>query len=239
MKNDVYGDFLKDFYFGRFKNEVWLNNNYGEAEVLPVEAFFREDEDMPDVEIYALNLCKGRVMDIGAGTGIHSLILQRNGFKVVAIEQSEGACEVMKLKGVDNVVCIDVVNYVGERFDTLLLMMNGIGFCGYVMDLKLFLKQAKDLILPEGQILFDSSDVAYLYEDEPEGDSYYGEIDYQYEYNGKKGDWFSWLYIDANLMKTVANECGWNFQMIYQDEEDHYLGRLSLIPDPSPKEKGD
>lgn len=237
MKNDIFGDFLKDFYFGRFKDEVWLNNNYGEAEELPVEAFFRAEEDMPDIEIYALNLCKGRILDIGAGTGIHTMILERNGFEVVAIEQSEGACEVMRLKGVKNVVCDDVANYAGEQFDTLLLMMNGIGFCGYVADLKQFLNHAKDLLLPDGQILFDSSDVAYLYEEEPEGDSYYGEIDYQYEYNGRKGDWFSWLYIDENLMKKVAAECGWFFQMIYQDDEDHYLGRLSLIPSPSPKEK--
>ena len=98
-------------------------------------------------------------------------------------------------------------------------------------------KENRPISLRDGQILFDSSDVAYLYEEEPEGDSYYGEIDYQYEYNGRKGDWFSWLYIDEQLMKTVAEECGWFFQMIYQDDEDHYLGRLSLIPSPSPKEK--
>lgn len=239
MKNDLYGDFLKDFYFGRFKGEVYLNNSYGEAEELPVDAFFRNEEDMPDVEIYALNLCKGKVLDIGAGTGIHSLVLQRNGFEVIAIEQSEGACELMRLKGVVNVVCDDVVKYSGEKFDTLLLMMNGIGFCGYVADLKLFLEHAKDLILPGGQILFDSSDVAYLYEEEPDCDCYYGEIDYQYEYNERKGDWFSWLYIDEHLMKTIAEECGWKFQLIYQDEDDHYLGRLSLNPGPSSKKKGE
>ena len=239
MKNDLYGEFLKDFYFGKFKNEVWLNNNYGEAEELPVAAFFRDEEDMPDVEVYALNLCKGRILDIGAGTGIHSMILQRNGFEVVAIEQSEGACEVMSLKGVLNVVCDDVKNHKDEKFDTLLLMMNGIGFCGYIEDLKLFLNHAKNLILPDGQILFDSSDVAYLYEEEPDGDGYYGEIDYQYEYDGRKSDWFSWLYIDADLLKKIAEECGWYFEQIYQDDEDHYLGRLSLIPDPSRLEKGE
>ncbi len=231
MKNDIYGSFLKDFFSKKLKGEVLLHNNYGEAEELPIATFFRTEEDMPDVEIFALNLCVGKILDIGAGTGTHSLILQRNGLEVFAIELSEGACEVMKLRGIKNVIQENVMSYKEEKFDTLLLMMNGIGFCGYVDDLKLFLQHAKDLLAEGGQILFDSSDVAYLYEEEkPESNSYYGEIDYQYEYDGKGGEWFSWLYADAKLMKEIAEECGWHFQIIYEDEDEHYLGRLTLHP---------
>ena len=239
MNIDVYGSFLKDFYLNKFEGHVWLHNNYGDAEELPVDSFFRTEEDMPDVEIFALNLCEGDILDIGAGTGTHSVILQRNGFNVTAIELSAGACEVMKLRGVKNIIQQDVMTFKDRKFNTLLMMMNGIGFCGYVEDLKLFLNHAKDLLFSDGQILFDSSDVAYLYEDgEPEKESYYGEIDYQYEYGNKKGDWFSWLYIDEELMNKIALECGWSLQIIYHDEEDHYLGRLTLIPGPSLKEKG-
>jgi SAM-dependent methyltransferase len=232
MDNDIYGRFLKDFYKSELKSDVVLHNNYGEAEELPVDAFFRGEEDMPDVEIFALNLCEGKILDIGAGTGTHSLVLQRNGLEVNAIELSEGACEVMNLRGVKKVIHADVMSFKSEeKFDTLLMMMNGIGFCGYIDDLKLFLVHAKQLLNEGGQILFDSSDVAYLYEDEvPETESYYGEIDYQYEYEGEKGEWFSWLYIDIEFMKTIAEECGWNFQIIYQDEEEHYLGRLMADP---------
>ncbi|MEO5911908.1 MAG: methyltransferase domain-containing protein [Pelobium sp.] len=227
---DIYGSFLKDFYLNKLKGEVLLHNNYGEAEELPVTSFFRAEEDMPDVEIFALNLCVGKILDIGAGTGCHSTILQRNGFDVTAIELSVGACELMKIRGVQKIVNQDVMGYPEMGYDTLLLMMNGIGFCGYIEDLKLFLHHAKNLVKPDGQILFDSSDVSYLYEDDlPETDSYYGEIDYQYEYNDEKGEWFSWLYIDEDLMRTIAAECGWKLQVIYQDEDDHYLGRLTLI----------
>lgn len=227
---DIYGSFLKDFYLHQLKSEVLLHNNYGEAEELPVESFLRAEEDMPDIEVFALNLCVGKILDIGAGTGGHCMILQRNGFDVTAIELSAGACELMKIRGVQKIIHQDVMEYHEIGYDTLLLMMNGIGFCGYIDDLKLFLQHAKNLVKPDGQILFDSSDVSYLYEDDlPETDSYYGEIDYQYEYNEQKGDWFSWLYIDENLMRTIADECGWKLQVIYQDEEDHYLGRLILI----------
>jgi SAM-dependent methyltransferase len=231
MNNDIYGYFLKDFYFNRLNGHVWLHNNYGEAEEMPVESFFRSREEMPDIEIFALNLCKGRVLDIGAGAGVHTLLLQEYEFDVTAIELSEGACEVMKLRGIHHIINRDIMTYSSpEKFDTLLLMMNGIGFCGYLDELKSFLHHAKSLINNNGQILFDSSDVRYLYEDEePEPGSYYGEIDYQYEYDKKKGDWFSWLYIDQKLMNSTANECGWNLQVIYEDDQDHYLGRLTLI----------
>jgi len=230
MNLDVYGTFLKDFYFERWKEPVWLHNSYYEAELLPVGSFFRADEDLPDIEVFAMNLCVGKILDIGAGTGPHSLILQRNGFDVTAIEQSEGACEVMRLLGIKNIIHQDVMLYQAQKYNTLLLMMNGIGFCGYVEELSVFLNHAKDLLLPGGQIIFDSSDVAYLYVDqEPEHDSYYGEIDYQYEYKGEKGEWFSWLYIDEQLMRKAALSCGYAMQVVYQDEDEHYLGRLTLL----------
>lgn len=229
MNKDIYGSFLSDYYYSKLKSEVLLHNNYGEVEELPVESFFRTEEDMPDLEIFALNLCKGKILDIGAGTGVHSLLLQKNGFDVTAIELSKGACEIMKIQGVKNIICADVTKYKEEKYDTLLLLMNGIGFCGYISDLKNFLEQAKKMIEPSGQILFDSSDVAYLYEEnEPDSDSYYGEIDYQYEYNGEKGDWFSWLYLDQKTMQEIAYECGWHLQIIYEDEDEQYLGRLTL-----------
>ncbi len=230
MNNDVYGTFLKDFYFDKLEDKVWLHNNYGEAEELPVDSFFRTEEDIMDVEVFAMNLCVGNILDIGAGTGPHSVILQRNGFNVTAIENSKGACEVMKLRGIKDIIQQDVMTYAEQKYNTLLLMMNGIGFCGYIEDLKLFLNHAKNLLLPSGQIIFDSSDVAYLYEDQKaDEDSYYGEIDYQYEYKGKKGEWFSWLYIDEQTMRSIAKECGWNMQVIYEDEDNHYLGRLTRV----------
>ena len=230
MNTDVYGTFLKDFYFDKLEGNVLLHNNYGEAEELPVDSFFRNEEDILDVEVFAMNLCVGNILDIGAGTGPHSVILQRNGFNVTAIEQSKGACEVMKLRGIKEIIQQDVMTYTEQKYNTLLMMMNGIGFCGYIEELKLFLNHAKNLLLPNGQILFDSSDVAYLYEgqEDADNDSYYGEIDYQYEYKGKKGEWFSWLYIDEQSMRAIAKECGWNMQLIYQDEDEHYLGRLTL-----------
>lgn len=230
MIKDIYGAILKDYYSGKTDLEVLLHNHYGEAEYYPIEMFFRDEKTMPDAETIAINLCKGSVLDLGAGTGNHALLLQEKGFDVTAIDISEGACEVMRLRGVNNIVFGDVMELNSPKFDTLLLMMNGIGFCGYIDDLKLFLNHAKTLLNKDGQILFDSSDVAYLYEDlDRTLYPYYGETDYQYEYNGLKGEWFSWLYIDEWTMRKVALECGWELQVVYQNLNDNYLGRLTLL----------
>lgn len=226
---DIYGEFLKDYYFNTLKTEILLHNSYDVAEVLPLDDFFRTIDEMPDLEIFALSLCKGTILDIGAGTGAHSLLLQQQGYNVTALEISKGACQVMYLKGIKNIINQNVFDYDTKKYDTLLLMMNGIGFCGYVDDLKVFLNQAKKLLKPGGKIIFDSSDVAYLYQNEPpEQESYYGEIDYQYEYNNVKGNWFSWLYIDKVLMAQLATQAGWQLQIVYEDENQQYLGVLTL-----------
>lgn len=228
FQKDLYGTILKDFHQGKTDLEVLLHNHYGEAEDYPIHMFFRAEDAMPEAETIALNLCKGKVLDLGAGSGNHALALQKKGFDVTAIDISEGACEVMRWRGVEKIVCGDVMAFEGEKFDTLLLMMNGIGFCGYIDDLRLFLKHADSLLNEGGQILFDSSDVAYLYEDlDRTAEPYYGETDYQYEYNGQKGEWFSWLYIDEWTMRKVAKECGWELQVVYQNLDDNYLGRLT------------
>lgn len=230
FQKDLYGTILKDFYNGNTDLKVLLHNHYGEAEDYPINLFFRDEAEMPEAETIALNLCKRKVLDLGAGSGNHALALQAKGFEVVAIDISEGACEVMRFRGVEKVVCADVMDYHIEKFDTLLLMMNGIGFVGYIDDLKLFLKHAETLLNPDGQIIFDSSDVSYLYEDlDRNAEPYYGETDYQYEYKNQKGEWFSWLYIDEWTMRKVAKECGWELQVVYQNLDDNYLGRLTKI----------
>lgn len=227
--NDVYGDFLKDYLAKGKTSTIWLHNNYAEAEEMPAEVFFRKAYEITDLEAFALRQCKGKVLDIGAGAGAITLILQKRGFDVTALEISPGAAEVMQKRGVQKIINTNIFDYQDEQYDTLLLMMNGIGFCQYLDEIERFLHHAKKLLKPEGQILFDSSDVLYLYENKKyEDDGYYGEIDYQYEYKGKKGDWFTWIYVARDIMKEIATKCGYQMEVLFDDGSDQYLARLSL-----------
>lgn len=226
---DIFGTVLRDYYANQFTEKLWLHNNYGEPEDMPVAVFFRDEEDMPELELEALAECYGKILDIGAGAGSHALLLQQIGKEVTALEVSATAANIMRERGVKQIINQDIFNYAGAKYDTLLLLMNGIGLVGDIAGLRTFLRHAKKLLQPNGQLLFDSSDVAYLYDYHiPEQKKYYGEIAYQYEYKQEKGNWFHWLYIDQDTLADIAAEEGWLTVILYEDEQDQYLARLIL-----------
>ena len=226
---DVFGEALRDFYADTFNQKLILHTSYGEPEDMPLAIFFRDEDEMSEVELEALSCCYGKVLDIGAGVGSHALALQDLELDVTALEISPLATEIMRERGVQNVINQDIFAYSGAQYDTLLLLMNGIGLVGDLAGLRQFLQHAKKLLNPNGQLMFDSSDVAYLYEESlPDQECYYGEIAYQYEYKGLKGPWFKWLYIDQDTLAAVAGEEGWLTIIQYEDEHDQYLARLIL-----------
>ena len=227
--NDILGQAINDFYLKRSPSKLWIHNKYGLKEEMPVKIYFRDVKEMPDLELVALENCTGKVLDIGAGAGSHALVLQKKGIDVTALEVSPKAAEVMTLRGVKSIVEEDIFKFEEGRFDTLLLLMNGIGLTGTLAGLRMFLGHVKKLLNQDGQLIFDSSDVAYLYEGNlPDGENYYGEIMYQYEYKKQKTDWFTWLYIDRHKLEQIANEEGWKMEILFEDEYDQYLAKLVL-----------
>ncbi len=225
---DIFGRALYDYYKGRFRPPLILHNTYGGPEEIPVEGYFFDEDSFSEMEDFVLSLCRGRVLDAGAAAGRHALALQSRGMEVTGLEISQGCCKLMKERGVKKVICADIQEWAGIRFDTVILMMNGIGLAGSVMGLKRLLEHLKKLVAPAGQVLFDSSNVSYVYEDAemPDG-RYYGEMDYRYEYGQKMGKWFSWLYIDMDKMREISLDGGWNMQVIYEDNDGTYLARLT------------
>ena len=226
---DVFGKALMDFYRTGTASMVLLHNSYDDAEEMPIDFFFRNDEEMPVLELKALHMCNGKVLDVGAGVGSHALVLQAFNIDVTAIDVSEAAVKIMKDRGVKKAFLQDIFTYT-EKFDTVLMLMNGIGLTGTLTVFKEFLEKLKDLINPGGQVLFDTSDIAYLYQDLPKPQNcYYGEVSYQYEYEGEKGNRFNWLYVDPETVKKMASETGWKSEVIFDDGEDQYLVRLTLV----------
>jgi SAM-dependent methyltransferase len=224
---DIYGMALADFYKNGETSPLWLHNSYDEPEEMPIEVFFREYEEMPELELHALNQCKGKILDVGAGVGSHALLLQERGLDVTAIDICEAAVHIMKQRGVKKAVVQDIFS-VDEKYDTLLFLMNGIGLTGTLPGFANFLTQAETLIYPGGQLLFDSSDISYLYQELPKPKHcYFGEVSYCYEYKAEKGNWFNWLYLDQTILTHIANQQGWNCEIISDEGEDQYLARLT------------
>jgi SAM-dependent methyltransferase len=229
MTKDILGRAISDYYNYERNHILWVHDKHGPKVEMPVATYFRNENKMPALELAALDLCTGKVLDIGAGAGSHTLALEDRGIKVMAMDISPLAVEVMTMRGVTKAIEQDIFLFSGKKFDTLLLLMNGIGLCGNIEGLRRFLNHAKKLLRPGGQLIFDSSDVAYLFEDDiPVLDHYYGEIACRYEYRRQKSDWFTWLYIDRNTLEMVAEDEGWNMELITEDESGQYLARLTL-----------
>ncbi|MXV17681.1 class I SAM-dependent methyltransferase [Hufsiella ginkgonis] len=226
--SDPIGRAIHDFHFTGEAATLWILNHYGEPEEMDTAIYFRAPPDMPELEWDAIGACRGHVLDIGAGAGSHSLALQDAGMRVTALEISGPACEVMRHRGIRDVIQHDIFAFAGQRFNTLLLLMNGIGLCGSLEGLRRFLDHARTLLSPGGKLLFDSSDIAYLYEGDLPIDKYYGEIAYRYRYKEELSDWFSWLYVDRETLKKVANEAGWEVEVTAENDEDGYLATLLL-----------
>ena len=233
-EQDPMGQAIYNFFHHRDETSVKVNTNITEGEELPVPYLFRKYDEMPLLEKMAMSLVKGKVLDVGAGSGAHSLHLQAEGFDVTSIDISELSCEVMKEQGLKKVVCNDIWTFESEPFDTILFMMNGIGLVKNLKGLDLFFQYIKKFVNPDGQILMDSSDIKYMFEDDEGGflidqnKEYYGALEYSLAYKNYKANPFPWLFIDFERLRASANKTGWKVELIYEDDHFHYLSKWTL-----------
>ncbi len=231
---DVLGKALLDYWEGSEEVELTVHCSHAENETMNASYFFREWDQMPELEKSAIHLVKGVTLDIGSGVGSHALLIQEKGNDIDALELSDGACEVMRKRGVNNVINEDVFNLNDKKYDTILLLMNGIGIAGTVGRLELLLRKLKNNLSADGQIILDSSDIVYLFQNE-DGSMwidlnahYYGELQYRFEYKGEFSEEFDWLFIDQEKLIAIADLVCFECQIIKEGEHYDYLARLIL-----------
>lgn len=231
--NDPMGAAIRDYQNKGKASRLRVLSSMFDEDEMPVAHLFRTFNQMPRLEQKALSMAKGRVLDIGAGAGCHALALQERGLEVKAIDISPLSCEVMKERGVKDAECVNLFNpQLQGKYDTLLLLMNGTGIAGKLNRLSMLLNRLKELLAEGGQILIDSSDLKYIYENEDGSMDidlnapYYGEVDYQMQYKNVKGEPFDWLYTDPMLLVSISKQCGLNCEIVEEGENYDFLARL-------------
>lgn len=233
--HDPMGAAIRDYHLRGKAARLRVMSSMFDEDEMPVDHLFRTFDNMPHLEQKALNMAYGKVLDIGAGAGCHALALQERDMDVKAIDISPLSCEVMKERGIKDVECVNLFcKQLQGKYDTLLLLMNGTGIAGKLSQLPALLNRLKELLSEEGQILIDSSDLKYIYENEDGSMDidlnapYYGEVDYQMQYRDIKGEPFDWLYTDPMLLASVSKQCGLQCQIMEQGEHYDYLAKLTL-----------
>ncbi|EAR02063.1 class I SAM-dependent methyltransferase [Maribacter sp. HTCC2170] len=231
---DVFGKALWDYENGKYSDDIITISSLDEQDTIPLTYLFRAYEEMPPIEQEALKLCKGSILDIGCGAGNHSLYLQNKNKTVTALDSSNGAIRTCIQRGIKSTKNCTILDFNGERFDTLLMLMNGVGIVGKLSLLKSYLSHFKSLLKPQGQIILDSSDIIYMFEEDEDGGhwvpnnvSYYGEVQFTMQYKGEKGSPFDWLYLDYNTLQNAANDSGFVCELVSQGEHYDYLARLT------------
>lgn len=232
--NDPFGEAIKDYYEKGKAPHLIVNSNYTEGEKIMASWFFRSEKEMPLIERTALKHCSGKILDVGSAAGCHALLLQKKGFYVTALEKSPMASEVMKKRGIQKVVCDDIMNYSENKFDTILLLMNGAGIGETLAGLEKLLTHLKSLLTEKGQIIMDSTDIKYLFEEDDgsvwidlANERYYGEMVYEVKYK-KSVSKFKWLFVDFHTLKKVAEKLGLNCILVGNGKHFDFLAKLKI-----------
>lgn len=233
-KYDPMGNAIYDYATnGKELHKLVVKSSLFDDDEMPVNNLFRSEADMPRLERLALNLCKGRVLDVGAGAGCHTLALEQRGREVTSIDISRLSTLVRTMRGAADARCADLfTDDFGSNFDTIILLMNGLGLAGELKNLPALLCRCRDLLADDGKILADSSDLRYVFEDEDgffewsSEEGYYGEVDFQMVYGKCKGRRFDWLYVDFDTLAKTAALCGLKATKIADGEHFDYLVEL-------------
>ncbi len=230
---ELFGQALIDYYNGDIEAILDYCRDDGHVDSIPVGLFFRGVTDLPSDKI-SISECQGRILDIGAGTGLHALHLQNLGFTVCAIDVLETACEIMKRTGIKDVRCIDISNFNEKPFDTVLVLGRTIGNAGNLSGLRDFLSHLQGLVTSKGKVIINSLDPKYTHDHRHlayqqlnvENNRYLGEVRMNFKYKGNKGPPFNWLNVDHKSLKNIAYETGWKCNTLLQEENGNYLVRL-------------
>ena len=228
--NDPIGQAILDYNESKKSVDIIVESDICDDDIIPSEYFFRSFNEMPKIEQEALKRCTGKTLDIGAAAGTHAKYLKKNGIDVTCIEISSKSVDFLKSQKI-TAERINFFDIEGQEYNTLLMLMNGIGIAGKLSNLEYTLIKAKSLLVSGGKLLCDSSDLKFLYEDDKGAmwvdlnTAYYGDFKFNMTYKEHSSGWFDWLYVDFKNFEKIALKVGFSVEKII-DIDDQYLVEL-------------
>jgi len=199
----------------------------GGTATIPVSEFFRSPEAFYPTE-KVLPWCRGRILVVGAGSGVHAVTLQASGHEVTAVEVSPQTIEILSERGITDIRQCDFFEMPEEAFDTILMLGHTIGICETVSRIPVLLSTCASLLAPGGQLLANSVDEA-LNQGSTDSPGYPGELEFRISFKGRTGPWMRWLHVDFDTLSEKASDCGWNTERLEKTKNGEFLARLTPI----------
>ena len=218
---ELHGQAMLDYLAGDKDAQCILRRDDGVAypPIFAKQSFY--PDGLPKVDRLALDRCTGRVLDIGAGAGSHSLAIQERGLEVTSVDISRKAVDVMLRRGVKNARVGDLFDTYPSPFDTVLVILN-IGIVRNLAGLRAFLKHLDGLLADGGQLITDSvdprdsRDEAYRRYTEAKvaKGCYLGERTLRFEYKRQMSDWFEWMHVDPITLEEHVQQAGYSMETL-------------------------
>ncbi len=224
IEMDLHGQALLDYLQGDTESVVLLHRDDGFTyDPIPASHWFYE-AGLPELDQHALSRCTGHVLDIGAASGSHALVLQQRGLDVLAVDRSPKAVAVMRQRGVRQARVGELFDSYPTRFDTIFVIGN-IGIVGALAGLDRFFGHLESLMTADGQVITDSVDPRdptdplyrrYTLHKQAQG-GYLGERTLRFEYKGQMSSWFEWMHIDPETLQQHARKAGLTVEQVSAD----------------------
>ncbi len=230
---DTYSRALYNYFNGLEPHSFEIIRDDGYSSEVPISMFF-DGDSFSELELLALHSCTGKVLDVGAGAGRHASELQTRGVDITALDKSKQAIMIMNQRGIGKTRWIDIMELSGEKYDTILMLMNGIGIVGVAKNIDTYLQHIHKLLNTDGALIVDSIDVskttyplhvAYR-ENNILNSRYPGQQRLRIVYNGEKGDWFNWLHLSFEELSMHASSNNFLSELIKIEENGHYVAKL-------------
>ena len=222
-----FGQALLAYWQGNQSATLMHEFKTGQKRSLPVSVFFRSREEFLPTD-YGFAYCRGRILVVGAGTGVHALELERQGFEVTAIDICPEAVQIMKERGIKDARFQDFLEFHGERFDTIFMLGHNIGICETLDGLGTLLDRCRRLLHPGGRVLVNSVAESSS-ADAADHQGYPGELTFRLSYEGESGPWMRWLHVDYDTLAVHASRHGWTTEELVATQEGGFLARLRPV----------
>lgn len=220
-----FGQALLAYWQGNESAALILEFKTGPKKLLPVSVFFRSHGDFFPTE-NAFEYCRGQILVVGAGTGVHALELEKRGYEVTAIDICPQAVHIMEERGLKDARQQDFLQFDGERFDTIIMLGHNIGMCETLKGIKGILRKCEKHLRPGGCLLVNSVKEPGS-ATSPSHKGYPGELEFRLSHEGNVGPWIRWLHVDFETLTFHALECGWSIVKLIGTEEGGFLARLN------------